>query len=163
MTDFPTPDMALTHILVVSDLERSRRWYADVLGATLYREYGGSSAVLQFNEAWLLIVTGGGPTPDKPSVTLAAPADPDRPDHLFTIRVDDCRATYDLLVDRGAEFLYVTGDERRRDARLLARPRRPPLRDQRVPILTARSSGIPARIEPMTSIPSNSLGPGRET
>ena len=105
MTDFPTPDMALTHILVVSDLERSRRWYADVLGATLYREYGGSSAVLQFNEAWLLIVTGGGPTPDKPSVTLAAPADPDRPDHLFTIRVDDCRATYDLLVDRGAEFL----------------------------------------------------------
>jgi len=145
VTDFPMPDMALTHILVVSDLERSRRWYADVLGATLYREYGGSSAVLQFNEAWLLIVTGGGPTPDKPSVTLAAPADPDRPDHLFTIRVDDCR-----------------GDVRP-SRRLLPRPRRPPLRDQRVPILTARSSGIPARIEPMTSIPSNSLGPGRET
>ena len=105
MTDFPTPDMALTHILVVSDLERSRRWYADVLGATLYREYGGSSAVLQFNEAWLLIVTGGGPTPDKPSVTLAAPADPDRPDHLFTIRVDDCRATYEALKAKGVEFI----------------------------------------------------------
>ena len=97
--------MALTHILVVSDLERSRRWYTDVLGATLYREYGGSSAVLQFNEAWLLIVTGGGPTPDKPSVTLEPPTDPDRLDHLFTIRVDDCQATYDLLMERGAEFL----------------------------------------------------------
>ena len=105
MTDFPTPDMALTHILVVSDLERSRRWYTDVLGATLYREYGGSSAVLQFNEAWLLIVTGGGPTPDKPSVTLGPPTDPDRLDHLFTIRVNDCQAAYDLLVQRGAEFL----------------------------------------------------------
>lgn len=105
MTAFPTPDMALTHILVVSDLERSRRWYTDVLGATLYREYGGSSVVLQFNEAWLLIVTGGDPTPDKPSVTLAPPVDPDRLDHLFTIRVNDCQAAYDLLVQRGAEFL----------------------------------------------------------
>ena len=105
MTDFPTPDTALTHILVVSDVERSRRWYTEVLGAELYREYGGSSAVLSFNAAWLLIVNGGEPTPDKPSVTLAPPADPDWLDHLFTIRVDDCQATYDLLVRRGAEFL----------------------------------------------------------
>jgi len=37
VTDFPTPDTELTHILVVSDLERSRRWYTDVLGAELYR------------------------------------------------------------------------------------------------------------------------------
>src|SRR5262245_32156312 len=105
MIDFPTPEMALTHIVVVSDLERSRRWYTGVLGATLYREYGGSSVVLSFNAAWLLIVTGGAPTPDKPSVTLAPPSDPDRLDHLFTIRVDDCQATYELLLDRGAEFL----------------------------------------------------------
>ena len=97
--------MALTHILVVSDLERSRRWYTDVLGAELYREYGGSSVVLTFGGSWLLIVTGGGPTPDKPSVTLTAPADPDRLDHLFTIRVSDCQVTYELLVQRGAEFL----------------------------------------------------------
>jgi catechol 2,3-dioxygenase-like lactoylglutathione lyase family enzyme len=116
VTDFPTPDMALTHILVVEELERSRRWYTDVLGAELYREYGGSSAVLTFNGAWLLIVTGGGPTPDKPTVTLAPPADRDRLDHLFTIRVEDCRATYDLLRERGAEFLtppVTSGSETR--------------------------------------------------
>jgi extradiol dioxygenase family protein len=35
---FPAERMALTHILVVADLDRSRRWYADVLGASLYRE-----------------------------------------------------------------------------------------------------------------------------
>ena len=35
MNDFPTPDMALTHILVVADVERSRRWCTDVLGAEL--------------------------------------------------------------------------------------------------------------------------------
>ena len=105
MTDFPTPDTALTHILVVSDVERSRRWYTDVLGAELYREYGGSSVVLTFGGSWLLIVTGGGPTPDKPSVTLTAPADPDRLGHLFTIRVSDCQVIYELLLQRGAEFL----------------------------------------------------------
>jgi catechol 2,3-dioxygenase-like lactoylglutathione lyase family enzyme len=105
MTSFPTDDTALTHILVVSDLARSRRWYADILGAQLYREYGGTSAVLQFGGAWLLLVTGGDPTPDKPDVTLAPPADPGRLDHLFTIRVADCAATHAELERRGATFL----------------------------------------------------------
>jgi catechol 2,3-dioxygenase-like lactoylglutathione lyase family enzyme len=105
MSPFPTQDMTLTHILVVADVERSRDWYADVLGAELYREYGGTSAVLSFNGAWLLLVTGGGPTPDKPTVSLAAPGDPDRLDHLFTIRVPDCAAAYEELRGRGAAFL----------------------------------------------------------
>lgn len=102
---FPTEDTALTHILVVSDIERSRIWYTEVLGARLYRAYGGTSVVLSFNEAWILLVVGGGPTDDKPTVTLAPPADAERADHLFTIRVPDCRATYETLRARGAEFL----------------------------------------------------------
>ena len=102
---FPTADMALTHILVVADVDRSRAWYTDVLGATLYREYGGDSAVLTFNGSWLLLVTGGPPTDDKPGVTLAAPRDRSTPDHLFTIRVRDCRSAYETLRERGAGFL----------------------------------------------------------
>lgn len=102
--EFPAPDTALTHILVVSDPARSRRWYLDVLGATLYREYG-SSVVLSFGGAWLLLVEGGGPTADKPTITLGPPADPDHRDNLFTIRVDDCQATYELLRSRGGTFL----------------------------------------------------------
>ena len=83
---------------------RSKAWYLDVLGATLYREYG-SSVVLSFAGAWLLLVEGGGPTADKPTVTLAPPAEPNRRDNLFTIRVDDCQATYELLRSRGGTFL----------------------------------------------------------
>ena len=101
---FPTPETALTHILVVANPARSRAWYLDVLGATLYREYG-TSVVLSFAGAWLLLVEGGGPTDDKPTVTLAPPDEPDRRDNLFTIRVDDCQATYELLRSRGGEFL----------------------------------------------------------
>jgi catechol 2,3-dioxygenase-like lactoylglutathione lyase family enzyme len=101
---FPKPDTALTHILVVADPARSRAWYTDVLGAALFREYA-ASVVLSFSGAWLLLVEGGGPTEDKPDVTMAPPADANLRDSLFTIRVDDCRATYDLLRARGAEFL----------------------------------------------------------
>lgn len=112
---FPSPDTEMTHILVVSDLERSRDWYRDVLGAELVREYGGSSAVFRFGAAWLLIVTGGGPTEDKPDVTFAPP-DPRAVSHSVTIRVADCREAYETLVARGAEFLtppYDWGHETR--------------------------------------------------
>lgn len=102
--EFPGPDTALTHILVVNDPARSRSWYTDVLGATLYREYL-SSVVLSFGGTWLLLVEGGGPTDDKPQVSLAAPADPNLRDNLFTIRVDDCQAAYELLLARGGTFL----------------------------------------------------------
>lgn len=105
VASFPSPDTSITHILVVSDLARSRAWYTDVLGASEYREYGGSSVVLSFAGAWLLLVTGGGPTRDKPDVTLEPPVDPSRRDNLFTIRVADCTETYELLLGRGATFL----------------------------------------------------------
>jgi catechol 2,3-dioxygenase-like lactoylglutathione lyase family enzyme len=76
VTDFPVPGMELTHILVVSDVERSTAFYRDVVGATIHREYGGTSVVLRFLDTWLLLVTGGGPTEDKPTVTFASPAIP---------------------------------------------------------------------------------------
>jgi catechol 2,3-dioxygenase-like lactoylglutathione lyase family enzyme len=102
---FPTDGVEVTVLLVVTDVDRSRDWYRDVLGATVYREYGGSSAVLTFQGTWLLLVTGGGPTPDKPTVTFAPPDGPDRVDHELTLRVPDCHAAYETLRGRGAEFL----------------------------------------------------------
>ena len=97
--------MELTHLLVVGELQRSVAFYRDVLGASVYREYGGTSCVLHFLGTWLLLVTGGGPTGDKPTVTFAPPADPDAVSHEMTIRVPDCRDAYEILRSRGAEFL----------------------------------------------------------
>jgi len=102
---FPAAGMALTHILVVSDVDRSRDFYRDVLGASVYREYGGTSCVLQFLDTWLLLVTGGPPTADKPTVTFAEPADSDRVSHSMTIRVPDARGAFETLRGRGAVFL----------------------------------------------------------
>ncbi len=103
-------DVAVTHILVVADPARSRDFWVDVLGAEPYREYGGTSVVLRFAGSWLLLVSGGGPTADKPTVTFLPPADPDRVSHAMTLRVADCRATYQALLARGASFLTPPHD-----------------------------------------------------
>ena len=102
---FPTDGVQVTVLRVVSDLEQARHFYRDVLGATEIREYGGTSAVLQFAGTWLLLVTGGGPTPDKPTITFAPPPTSDVVSHELTIRVPDCRAAYEILKARGAAFL----------------------------------------------------------
>jgi catechol 2,3-dioxygenase-like lactoylglutathione lyase family enzyme len=104
-TSFPAEGMEFSHILVVADIGSSRTFYVDVLGAEVYREYGGSSCVLRAFGTWLLLVTGGGPTRDKPTVTFAPPSDPDLVSHSMTIRVPDCRAAYTTLLERGAVFL----------------------------------------------------------
>jgi lactoylglutathione lyase len=103
--EFPAEGMELTHILVVEDAARARDFYRDVVGAELYREYEGTSVVLRLLGTWLLLVTGGGPTADKPDVTFAPPADPRTVGHAMTIRVPDCRAAYETLRRRGATFL----------------------------------------------------------
>jgi len=104
-TDFPTSDMELTYILVVSNMEQSRHFYGDVLGATVVREYSGTSCVLKFQGSWLLLVTRGEPTRDKPTITFAPPQIPNTVSHAMTIRVPDCQSAYEILKSRGAEFL----------------------------------------------------------
>ena len=95
----------LTHILVVADAAASRDFYRDVVGAEVVREYGGTSVVLSLSGSWLLLVTGGGPTPDKPAVTFAVPGNPDRVSHGMTFRVASCQDAYAQLRERGAQFL----------------------------------------------------------
>jgi catechol 2,3-dioxygenase-like lactoylglutathione lyase family enzyme len=103
-------DVAVTHILVVADPARSRDFWVEVLGAEVYREYGGTSVVLSFAGTWLLLVGGGGPTADKPAVVFEPPPEPDRVSHAMTLRVADCRAAYEALRSRGAAFLTPPHD-----------------------------------------------------
>ena len=101
---FPPAEGSVTNLLVVADLERSRAWYRDVLGAEETGSYEGS-AVFRILGSWLLLVEGGGPTADKPTVTFATPADPDRVATEVIFGVPDCLAAYEALTARGATFL----------------------------------------------------------
>jgi catechol 2,3-dioxygenase-like lactoylglutathione lyase family enzyme len=105
MAEFPRPDkgIALTHFIVSADVERSRRFYTEVLGGETVRA-GEPSAVALAN-SWIIINVGGGPTDDKPTVTLETPPDPDRVSSFLNIRVADIQAVYQEWSARGAEFL----------------------------------------------------------
>jgi catechol 2,3-dioxygenase-like lactoylglutathione lyase family enzyme len=105
MSNNPFEDSALTTILVVSDMARSKSFYVDVLGAEVFREYGGDSLVLEFLGSWILLVTPGGPTKDKPETHFKVPADKNVVSHSYTIRVKDCVKSYEILRQRGADFI----------------------------------------------------------
>lgn len=101
----PFEDAALTTILVSSDLEKSKTFYVNVLGATIFREYGGDSIVLEFLGNWILLVSPGGPTEDKPDTYFKPPHDKNTVSHSFTVRVNNCQQSYETLKARGAEFI----------------------------------------------------------
>jgi catechol 2,3-dioxygenase-like lactoylglutathione lyase family enzyme len=71
--DFPAPahGMVLTVLLIVADQDRSRAFYQDVLAAEVVLER--DPCILRFHNSWIVLNVGGGPTQDKPTVTMAAP------------------------------------------------------------------------------------------
>jgi catechol 2,3-dioxygenase-like lactoylglutathione lyase family enzyme len=105
MAEFPAPSegIALTHFIVSADVERSRRFYTEVLGGETVR--AGEPSMVALANSWIIINVGGGPTDDKPTVILETPPDPNRVSSFLNIRVADINAVYDEWSARGAEFL----------------------------------------------------------
>ena len=111
--DFPAPrtGFVVTHSLVVSDQDRSREFYQSVFGATVVMER--DPVILRLANSWLILNVGGGPTYDKPSVTLTTPRDPDETSAFLNLRVADIRAAYAEWSGKGAEFLTEPKDHGR--------------------------------------------------
>jgi lactoylglutathione lyase len=111
--DFPAPDegFVITHFLVVSDMDRSREYYARLLGGTVVSER--SPVIMRVANTWLILNEGGGPTDDKPDVILETPRDPNRTSAFLNIRVADIHAIYDEWRQKGAEFLTEPKDHGR--------------------------------------------------
>jgi catechol 2,3-dioxygenase-like lactoylglutathione lyase family enzyme len=99
----PDQELVLTHFIVSDDVERARRFYTDVLGGTVARS--GEPTNVALGNSWIVINRGGGPTDDKPAVTLETPRDLDRVSSFLNIRVKDIEAVYAEWSARGAQFL----------------------------------------------------------
>ena len=99
----PREDFVLTHFLTVGDIDRSRAFYADVLGGQVVLE--GGPCIVKLANSWVTLNEGGGPTEDKPKVTLAPPTDPASASSFMNIRVADIEAKYREWRAKGAEFL----------------------------------------------------------
>ena len=106
MAELPAPEgIALAHFIVSADIERSRRFYTEVLGGRVAFSGPGGLTYVALSNSWIIINTGGGPTDDKPAVTLETPRDPDRVSSFLNIRVKDIHAVYAEWSARGAHFL----------------------------------------------------------
>jgi catechol 2,3-dioxygenase-like lactoylglutathione lyase family enzyme len=105
MAEFTPPeeDIVLGHFIVSDDVERSRRFYTEVLGGRVV--FSGVPTVVVISISWIIINAGGGPTDDKPTVTLETPPDPDRASCFLNFRVKDMAAVYAEWSARGAQFL----------------------------------------------------------
>jgi catechol 2,3-dioxygenase-like lactoylglutathione lyase family enzyme len=105
MAQFPAPreGIVITHFIVSRDVARSRRFYVEVLGGEPLLE--GELSIVALANGWITISTGGGPTDDKPTVTLEPPSNPDRTSSFLNIRVADIDAAYKQWSARGAQFL----------------------------------------------------------
>ena len=88
----PAHRMIVTHFIVSDDVERSRRFYTEVLGGTVV--FGPEPTNIALANTFIIINAGGGPTDDKPTVTLETPRDPDRVSSFLNIRVADIHAVY---------------------------------------------------------------------
>jgi catechol 2,3-dioxygenase-like lactoylglutathione lyase family enzyme len=105
MADFPAPSegIVLTHFIVSADVDRSARFYSEVLGGEMVMS--GGPSIVQLANSWIIINEGGGPTEDKPAVTLQVPTDPDVVSAFLNIRVADIQNIYETWSARGAHFL----------------------------------------------------------
>jgi catechol 2,3-dioxygenase-like lactoylglutathione lyase family enzyme len=109
----PRDGFTVAHFLTVADIERSLRFYETVFGGRILSrgDSSGAPGYIQIANTWLIVNVGGGPTPDKPSVTLSVPAHPDSVNSFMNIRVADIQACYALWRSRGAEFITEPKDK----------------------------------------------------
>jgi catechol 2,3-dioxygenase-like lactoylglutathione lyase family enzyme len=107
----PKEGFVLTHFLTVADVKRSAEFYLRILGGTVVRS--GEPTIIQIANSWLILNVGGGPTDDKPTVTLRPPQNPHEVSSFLNIRVADIRTSFEEWRSRGAEFLTEPKDHGR--------------------------------------------------
>ncbi len=99
----PKEGFIVTHFLTVADVKRSAEFYSRILGADVV--VNSEPTVLRLANTWLIVNVGGGPTDDKPDVTLRTPQNPQEFSSFLNLRVADIHALYQEWRGKGAEFI----------------------------------------------------------
>jgi len=96
----------VTHFLTVKDQAKSREFYVGVLGGKVVKLE--NPCYIKLANSWIILNSGGGPTPDKPEVILETPPDLNRMSSFLNLRVADVWACYKNWTTKGAHFLTET-------------------------------------------------------
>ena len=100
---FPEEGFFVTHFITVLDQGRSREFYSGILGGKIVRRE--DPCIIKLANSWIILNSGGGPTPDKPEVILETPPDPNRLSSFLNLRVADIQACYNEWKGKGAQFI----------------------------------------------------------
>ncbi len=103
----PREGITIAQFLTVADFERSAKFYSTVFGGEIVStgDKEGEPPYVRVANTWVILNVGGGPTPDKPTVTLRTPPNLNEFSSFMNIRVADIHACYELWKSRGATFL----------------------------------------------------------
>ncbi len=93
----------VTHFLTVADQAKSRDFYVGILGGKVIREK--DPCYIKLANSWIVLNSGGDPTPDKPDVLLETPRNLNKVSSFLNLRVADIQACYSQWKAKGAEFL----------------------------------------------------------
>lgn len=105
LQDAPIPKEGfyVTHFLTVADQAKSKEFYAGILGGKVI--VPENPCIIKLTNSWIILNSGGGPTPDKPEVILETPQNPNRVSSFLNFRVADIQACYEEWKSKGARFL----------------------------------------------------------
>jgi predicted enzyme related to lactoylglutathione lyase len=104
----PKEGFVLTHFLTVADIKQSAEFYLRVFGGKIIRS--GEPTIIQIANSWLDLNVGGGPTDDKPTITLNTPQNLNEASNFMIIRVPDIWTSYNKWQSRGAKFITEPKD-----------------------------------------------------
>jgi catechol 2,3-dioxygenase-like lactoylglutathione lyase family enzyme len=99
----PTEGILVALFITVRDVARSRDFYSRVLGGTVALDE--NPCIVRLSNSWIIMNPGGGPTPDKPGISVVDYHAGDTTSIFLNLRVADVRACYERWTARGAEFL----------------------------------------------------------
>ncbi len=105
LPDAPVPRKGffVTHFLTVENQAKSREFYAGILrGKVVAPE---NPCIIKLANSWIILNSGGGPTPDKPEVFLEPPQNPNKVNSFLNLRVADAQFCYREWKAKGAHFL----------------------------------------------------------
>jgi catechol 2,3-dioxygenase-like lactoylglutathione lyase family enzyme len=90
----------VTHFFTVKDQEKSKDFYVRILGGKVIKPE--NPCYIKLANSWIVLNSGGGPTPDKPDVLLETPPDLNRVNSFLNLRVADIWACYKQWRAKGA-------------------------------------------------------------
>jgi catechol 2,3-dioxygenase-like lactoylglutathione lyase family enzyme len=120
-SDIPVPQTGflVAHFLTVKDQAKSKEFYVGILGGKIVKEE--NPCYIRLENSWIVLNSGGGPTPDKPDVWLSPPHDLNTVSSFLNLRVADIHACYKHWSEKGAYFVTAPLDNHGHELRCYMR------------------------------------------